>query len=85
VVTLDFEGGILNCAARAELHLQLLEERLPFLLRHLETLDDRDGLPASAFPLKPDSYLLLRRTQACMENLFNGLLFPRDNLVCGVD
>ena len=96
MVALDFETGILDRAACAKLRFQLLEERLPFLLWYLESLDDRDGLSAPAFPVKPDSRLLLRRTQACMKNLSNGLILgllivpegprqPGDRLFRGVD
>ena len=96
VVTLDFEGGILDRAACAKLRFQLLEEGLPFLMWYLESCDDRDGLSAPAFPVKPDSRLLLGRRQACLESLFNGLILgplivpegPRrtgDRLFRGVD
>ena len=96
VVALDSETGILDRAACAKLHFQLLEERLPFLLWYLESLDDRDGLSAPALPVKPDGRLLLRRTQACMKNLSNGLILglliipeapaqPGDHLFRGVD
>ena len=83
VVALDFEGGVLDRAACAELRFQLLEERLPFLLWYLESLDDRDGLSAPALPVKPDSRLLLQRTQASVKNLPTGLFlgflsFPKD-------
>ena len=44
------------------------------LLGYIEALNDRDGLSASAFPVKPDGRLLLRRAQACMNNLSNGLI-----------
>lgn len=85
MVALDFEESILDRAACAEPRLQLLEELLPFLLQHLEALDDRDGLPAPGFPVKPDSHLLLRRTHVCLESLFSGLLLPGDSLFRGVD
>ena len=96
MVALDFETGILDRAACAKPRFQLLEERLPFILWYLEPLDDRDGLSAPAFPVKPDSRLLLRRTQACMKNLPNGLILgllvipqgpgkPGDRLFRGVD
>ena len=96
MIALELEAGVLDRAACAKLRFQSLEKRLPFLLWNLESLDDRDGLPSPALPVKPNRRFLLRRTHVCMKNFFNGLILgllivpegpgqPGDRLFRGVD